>query len=91
MYKVDTFWRQDITEVTVIRESNHTVWYQREGFNGTASDRKKTQSHCFFEDRQEAIDFCLMELELNLQRAQVNLKQAERNIVEFKSKFDIHG
>lgn len=91
MYKVCSFWTYGIIEVTVVRQTEHTVWYQREGFSGTSSDRKETQSHRFFESREEAIDFCLTELQVKLHRAQEQLKQAERNIIEFKSKNDIHG
>lgn len=86
LYKADNFCGNQITEVEVVRETEHSVWYISKT-GREEMDRKKTHSHRYYDNLPDAINFCLDYLETDLKGAERIFKERERRLREFRKKY----
>ena len=79
-----TSWGVRISEVEVIKETEHTIWYHNSDKTREISERKNTSDNKHFETFQEAKDYLIKQCSEKVEHYKKNLEYAEKVLAEVR-------
>lgn len=81
LFRVST-WGVKISEVDVIKETEHTIWYYNSDKTRELQERKNTSENKHFETYQEAKDYLIKVYSEKVERYKNLLEYAEKDLVK---------
>ena len=81
LFRVST-WRVKISEVDVIKETEHTIWYHNSDKTRELQERKNTSENKHFETYQEAKDYLINQCSEKVEFYKKQLEYAEKVLAE---------